>query len=144
MSGGAEERSDQELLAALSRHVLVGGLSWRLVEARWGALCEALADFDPGVLAALDGAALDRLLEAPGMIRNAAKLEAVGANARAVEVLAALHGSFGGFVASLRDLCWEERVGVLRTELRRVGERTAWRFLRDAGEPVPEPAPWEE
>ena len=142
MAGDAP--SDRALLAALSRHILVGGLSWAFVESRWTALCQALADFDPGVLAALDGPALDRLMEAPGMIRNAAKLEAVVANARAAQLLAATHGSFGAWLVSLRDLCWEERVGALRAELRRVGERTAWRFLRDAGEPVPEPAPWEE
>lgn len=141
---GATALPDSRLLEALSRHVLVGGLSWRLVESRWDTVRTALADFDPGVLAALDGAALEMVLAAPGMIRNPAKLEAIAANARAVVELAAAHGSFGAWLESLRTRSWEERVGALRGELRRVGERTAWRFLSAVGEPVPQPAPWEE
>jgi len=141
---GAAERSDGELLEALSRHVLAGGLSWSLVEARWDSLRTALAGFDPCVLGALDGPAIERLMQAPGVIRNATKLEAVVHNARAVLELTADHGSFGAWLETLRDHCWEERVSALRAQLSRVGERTAWRFLGAVGEPVPQPPPWEE
>ena len=141
---GAAQHTDSDLLEALSGHVLAGGLSWRLVEGRWEALRAALADFDPGVLGALDGAAIERLMEAPGVIRNATKLEAVACNARSVLELAAEHGSFGAWLESLRDDRWEERMAALRARLSRVGERTAWRFLTGIGEPVPQPPPWEE
>ena len=135
-------KTDQALLEALSRRVLAGGLSWVVVERRWEAMHRALFEFEPAALAACDGPALDALMETPGVIRNAAKLEAVVANARAVVALADEHGSFGAWLADWRERTWEERVAELRPRFRRVGERTAWGFLEEVGEPVPAVPPW--
>lgn len=63
------------------------GLSWRLILKRRPLLREAFAGFDPDVIAEWDETEVERLLAAPGMIRNRRKIAAVLSNARATVAL---------------------------------------------------------
>ncbi len=135
---------DRMALAALARRILAGGLTWVQVDARWPATLDALADCDPGVVAALDEDALRQIVMRADVLRGADKLRSVVTNAKAFREIAAEHGSVHAWLASLRGLAWEERVRALSERLTGVRERRAWRFLREIGEPVPSSPPWLE
>jgi 3-methyladenine DNA glycosylase Tag len=134
---------DSDYLEALSRRIMAAGLSWSVVEDRWEAIRIALHAFEPEWVAALDQAAADAVLRAPRMLRNPGKLGAVIANARVIADLSAGHGSLAAWLESRRELPWADRAAEWKHRFSRVGERTAWRFLKEVGEPVPEPPPWE-
>ncbi len=91
----ADDRAWFELLCL---EVFQAGLSWRLVLRRRRSLGEALEGFDPARLAGWGPGQIDRALEAPGMIRNRRKVEAVVRNARAFVALVAEHGRFDRWV----------------------------------------------
>ena len=133
---------DRMALAALARRILAGGLTWVQVDARWPATLEALADCDPAVVAAIDDDALRQIITRPDILRGVDKLRTVVVNARAFQEISAEHGSVHAWLAGLRALPWEERVAALSGRFKAVRERTAWRFLREIGEPVPSSPPW--
>ena len=135
---------DRRLFEVLTRRILAGGLTWSHVDARWPATRDALGDCDPGVVASLDDDALVELARHPDVLRGQEKLRTVVANAQAFVELGAQHGSVQGWLESLREAPWQERVRVISGALRGVRERRAWRFLREVGEPVPEAPPWLE
>lgn len=86
-------RDEHGLFERLCLEAFQAGLSWRLVLERRAALRAALDHFRPDLLADRDASDVERLLEAPGMIRNRAKVAAVLTNAR---VLRRLHAAGGG------------------------------------------------
>ncbi len=137
-----EAEVDRWLFGCLARRILAGGLTWVQVDARWQATRDVLGGCDPGVVASLDDDALRELMRTPGILRSGQKLRAVVANAQAFVEIAAEHGSFTGWLSSLRSLEWEDRVVALSGRLTAVRERRAWRFLNEVGEPVPTTPPW--
>ena len=52
-------------LEAITRAVFQGGISWRVVEAKWDGIRDAFAGFDPRVVAELDARDIDRLMVDP-------------------------------------------------------------------------------
>lgn len=89
-------RDEDGLFERLCLEAFQAGLSWRLVLERRAALRAALDDFRPTALAERDPSDVERLLDAPGMIRNRAKVGAVLSNAR---VLVRLHAAGSGLGA---------------------------------------------
>ncbi len=98
---GRDPGDDRAWFELLCLEVFQAGLSWRLVLHRREALREALAGFEPAVLAGWTGADIERALGAPGVIRNRRKLEAVVENARAFLGVRAEAGAFGAWVDGL-------------------------------------------
>jgi len=84
---GRPVRSEQGLFEKVCLEAFQAGLSWRTVLARREGLRAAFGGFDPEACAALAEGDLDRLLAADGMLRNRAKILAVGRNARATLAL---------------------------------------------------------
>lgn len=66
------------------------GLSWLLILRKRAAFRRAFARFDPDAVAAFAAADATRLLADPGIVRNAAKINAAIANARATVSLRAI------------------------------------------------------
>ena len=95
---GRPVRTEQGLFEKVCLEAFQAGLSWRTVLVRREGLRAAFAGFDADACAQLDEADLERLLAAPGMLRNRAKVLAVGTNARATLALR----DTGGLV----DLVW--------------------------------------
>lgn len=77
------------------------GLSWRLILQRREALREAFAGFDPDPLAGWGPAEVERILQAPGMIRSRQKIQAVLHNARAWQRMHAGGEAFGDWAWAL-------------------------------------------
>lgn len=84
------------------------GLSWRTVLAKREAFRDAFDGFVPDRVAAFTTEDIDRLVSAPGIIRNRRKIEAAISNARATVAMRASADSSHG-PAHLGELVWSYR-----------------------------------
>ena len=84
------------------------GLSWRTVLAKREAFRDAFDEFVPDRVAAFTTEDIDRLVSAPGIIRNRRKIEAAISNARATVAMRASGDSSHG-PAHLGELVWSYR-----------------------------------
>lgn len=84
------------------------GLSWRTVLAKRTAFREAFEGLIPDRVAAFTTDDVDRLMSAPGIIRNRRKIEAAIANARATVTMRSTGDSSHG-PAHLGELVWSYR-----------------------------------
>ena len=129
-----------DYLEVLTKAVFQSGMSWKVVEAKWGGFREAFAAFDPATVAAFSGDDLDRLAADTRIIRNRRKIEATITNAEAMLALDKEPGGFGGWLRSHGD--FNATVAALRGEFRFVGDMGAYFFLHVVGEPVPTHDEW--
>jgi hypothetical protein len=127
-------------LEAITRAVFQGGISWRVVEAKWEGIREALNGFDPRAVAGLDSTDIDALMTDPRVIRNRSKLEGTVDNAQTLLELDAEHGGFRTYLRS-HD-CFEATVADLKRQFRFLGDTGSYIFLYMVGEPVPAHEDW--
>jgi DNA-3-methyladenine glycosylase I len=127
-------------LEALSRPIFSTGMSWRVVEAKWGGIREAFAGFDPEKVAALTPADVDRLTADQRVIRNRRKIEAIIGNAGRMIELDREYGGFQRYLESCGSV--DATVAALRREFRFLGESGAYIFLWSVDEPVPSHEQW--
>lgn len=92
--------SDDRALSEMAKRTFSAGFAWRVIEAKWPGFEEAFLGFAPGRLAFEPDEFWDRLAKDSRIVRNAAKIMSVRANARFVEEIAKEHGSFGAFLAA--------------------------------------------
>jgi DNA-3-methyladenine glycosylase I len=135
-----EPKTLADYFEVLTKAVFQSGISWRVVEAKWDGLREALGDLDPERVAALGPPDVDRLMEDARVIRNRRKLEATVDNATEMLALAEEYGDFkrylrshGGFEATAADL---------KRRFRFLGDLGAYYFLHVVGEEVPPHEEW--
>lgn len=126
-------RTDDRLLAGMTRAVFSSGFSWQVIENKWQGFEEAFEGFAPKRVAAFGDEEVDALLKDKRIVRNGAKIAATIANARFVVAIAVQHGSFSRFL-----LNWPvaDQVGLLaylKKHASRLGGATGQYFLRFAG-----------
>ena len=125
--------ADDRALAEMARRVFSAGFVWRVIEAKWPGFEAAFLGFDPVRLSFEPDEFWERLTGDARIVRHAAKIMSVRANARFVLDVAAEHGSFGKFVA---DWPATELVGlfeVLGKREARLGGLTGQYLLRFLG-----------
>jgi 3-methyladenine DNA glycosylase Tag len=91
--------TDDRALAEMARRVFSAGFVWKVIEAKWPGFEAAFLGFDPVRLSFEPDEFWERLTGDERIVRHAAKIMSVRANARFVLDIAAEHGSFGKFVA---------------------------------------------
>lgn len=96
---GRPVHGDAALFERLSLEAFQSGLSWITILRKREAFRAAFAGFEPAAVAAFDAADRARLLADAGIVRNAAKIDAVIANAR---VLLELGGGLGDLLEGYR------------------------------------------
>jgi DNA-3-methyladenine glycosylase I len=79
---GTELHGDQALFERMSLEGFQAGLSWITILRRRATFRAAFAGFDIAAVAAFDDTDVTRLMADPGIIRNAAKVDATISNAR--------------------------------------------------------------
>jgi hypothetical protein len=129
-----------DYLDVITRAVFQSGMSWRVVEAKWGGFREAFAGFDPAVVAAFTDDDVQRLAADASIIRNRRKIEATVTNAQTILALDDSSGGFVGWLRSQRD--FDATVAALRGEFRFLGDMGAYYFLYVVGEDVPTHEEW--
>ncbi len=95
---GVPVRDDRRLFEILVLECFQAGLSWECVLNRRAAFREAYGGFDPAVVAGYGEGDVSRLMSAPGMIRNEAKIRASIANAKVFVQIQGERGSFSDYL----------------------------------------------
>jgi 3-methyladenine DNA glycosylase Tag len=132
-------RSLADYLEVMSKSVFQTGISWKVVDAKWLEIREALEGFDPEKVSRLRPADVDRLVEDKRIIRSRRKIEAIVANAHQI---LEIDRSYGGLKKYLRSFnSFEELVKDLKSKFKFLGDMGAYHFLWVVGEEVPQ---WEE
>lgn len=133
-------RTPADFFEVLTRAVFNAGLSWRVVQARWPAIAEALAGFDPVVLAGYDEHDVDQLVTDDRIIRSRGKLDAVCVNARTFLDVTDRPDGFAGWLATFDEYDAQERA--LRRAFKYIGEFGAYWSLYTLRFAVPDYRDW--
>jgi hypothetical protein len=136
----AKVRSLAGYLDALSKPVFRGGMSWKVVDAKWPTIREAFHDFDPKWVASRSTRQIDVLAADPRVIRNRRKIEGTVQNAQTILELDGAKGGFRRYLRSFPD--FETLSDDLRRRFRFLGDHGAYYFLWTVGEPVPDYDQW--
>lgn len=132
--------SGADYLEVISKAVFQSGMSWAVVNAKWGGFREAFCEFDPEVVAAFEYDDVDRLAADAAIIRNRRKIEATIQNAGEILNAEDEHGDFGAYLASHGD--FEATVADLRTRFKFLGEFGCFYVLYVVKRPVPGYEEW--
>ena len=95
---GVPVHDDTELFEFLILDGFQAGLSWWLILARRDAFREAFDSFDPAKVAKYTPADAERIIKAPGMVKNRAKIAAAINNAQQLLNVQKEFGSFDAFI----------------------------------------------
>ncbi len=124
---------DDRYLSLMSLRIFRAGLRHAMVDARWPAFETVFQGFEPRRVRMLSDEDLDALLTDRRLIRHAAKMHAVRANAAAICEIAQEAGSFGAYLAGWPGA---EVVGLwddLAQRFSHLGGNSGPYFLRMAG-----------
>ena len=124
----------------LTKAVFKSGISWGVVEARWGGLTAAFDGFDPARVASFTPETVDELMRDARMVRSRRKIEATVDNAAAIVALDREHDGFRNYLRSHAG--FDETVSDLTTRFRFLGDAGAYFFLHVVGEQVPSHDAW--
>jgi 3-methyladenine DNA glycosylase Tag len=124
---------DDRVLAEMARRIFSAGFVWRVIEQKWSGFEAAFLAFDPARLTFEPDEFWERLTRDERIVRHAAKIMAVRANARFVRAVAEEHGSFGRFLATWPATDLAALLEVLGKRGTRLGGLTGQYFLRFVG-----------
>lgn len=97
------QHDDRELFAMLELEGMQAGLSWKTILLKERAIRAAFDGFDPAEVAAYDDVEIERVLAAPGVIRNRAKVRCAVSNAQAFLEVQREWGSFDAYIWHFTD-----------------------------------------
>ena len=135
-------KSLNDYLEAMTKPVFQAGISWKVVEAKWAGIREALYGFDVKRIARMGPPDVDKLAQDTRVIRNRRKLEAIVGNAQRMIDLDKEHGSFKKYLRSHGD--FGTTVKALRKDFKFLGDMGCYHFLYVVGEEVPAHEAWME
>jgi 3-methyladenine DNA glycosylase Tag len=133
-------QSLSDYFEVLTKAVFKSGISWGVIEARWGGVSAAFEGFDPTLVAMFTPETVEQLMRDARMVRNRDKIEATVGNAAAIISLEREHGGFRNYLRSLGD--FDETVSHLTSRFRCLGDSGAYFFLDSVGEQVPSHEDW--
>lgn len=120
-------------LAAMAKCLFQAGFNWTVIEKKWPGFEAAFDGFDVARVAFYHDGDMDRLLADSGIVRNAAKISAVIANARFLQELAQEHGSAGAAFANWPNADYVDLLRLIAKQGSRLGAVTGQRMLRSMG-----------
>jgi len=100
---GRPEHDDRKLFEMLILEGMQAGLSWVTILKKREAMRAAFDGFDPEKLSRYDERKTEKLMKNPELLRNRAKIKALGDNARAFLAVRAEFGSFDRYLWSFVD-----------------------------------------
>ena len=130
---GFPAREEAVLFERLILEINQAGLSWGTVLRKRVTLRAAYAGFEVDRVAAFGEAERERLLQGPGIVRNARKVDAAIANARSVQRLRDEFGGFAAFLDAHHPRPKPEWVKALKRHFAHVGGEIAGEFLMSLG-----------
>ncbi|RMD65416.1 MAG: 3-methyladenine DNA glycosylase [Alphaproteobacteria bacterium] len=124
---------DDRWLSAMTKCIFQAGFNWQVIERKWDRFEEVFENFDVPRWSMMSDEDLDRLLKTKGIIANAAKIRAVGANARFLSELSHRYGSAGAHFSDWKREQYCANLRALQKNGARLGGRTGQIFLRRMG-----------
>ena len=115
-------------------------MSWAFIEARWNDYLTAFEAFDVASVAAYGDLDVDRLMNAPGIIRSKSKIEGTIRNARVLLDLEREYGSISAYQSSFPDYDAVRRDTKARFAF--LGDLSTYYWLFRTGAPVPDLEEW--
>ena len=125
--------TDDRVLAEMARRIFSAGFVWRVIEQKWAGFEKAFLGFDVARLTFEPDEFWERLTRDDRIVRHAAKIMAVRANARFVREIAGEHGSFARFLADWPTADLAGLLEVLARRGARLGGLTGQYLLRFVG-----------
>ena len=130
-----EPKSLNDYLEIQTKAVFQSGMSWKIVEAKWPTITEALDDFQVEAIAAYGPEKIKALGDDTRVIRNKRKLAAISSNAQKMIELDEQHGSFKNYLRSFDD--FYELMADIRKQFKFMGPMGIYYWLWVVGEDVP-------
>jgi 3-methyladenine DNA glycosylase Tag len=131
--GALDKLRDDRVLAEMTKRVFSAGFAWSVIEMKWPGFEVAFLGFEPGPLSLQPDEFWDGLTKDARIVRNAAKIMSVRANASFVREIAKEHGSFGRLLAGWPP---SDEIGLLDLMAKRgsrLGGNTGQLLLRFLG-----------
>jgi len=128
-----ETIGDDRWLSMFTKCVFRAGFSWKVIEQKWPGFEEAFEGFDVARLAFLPDEAFEKLLNDKRIVRNAAKIKSVQANALFLKDLAAENSSAAKFFARYPVTDQIGLMEILKKRGSRLGGNTGQIALRFMG-----------
>lgn len=125
---------DDALFEIMSLQVFQAGLSWRMILNRRDAFRDSFGGWLINEVANIDAERVNQMLQDPSIIRNRKKIEACVTNARVVQEIQSIHGSFHNWfyqVLESNDLSYLQRI--LRKTFTFMGPEIARMWLMASG-----------
>ena len=128
-----KEIPDHRWLSGLTKCVFQAGFNWQLIEDKWDRFEQVFESFDVPRWVMMFDDDTDRLLLTDGIVKNYAKIRAVGANAAYLQELIDQHGSVGAYFSSwtLSEYC--TNLQDMQKRSSRLCGKTGQVFLRRMG-----------
>ena len=130
---GFPASDERSLFERLILEINQAGLSWLTILNKRAAFRAAFADFDVDRVAAFGPQDIARLLADPGIVRNRLKIEAAIDNARRIQALRELHGSFALWLDAHHPRPLDEWTKLFRNTFRFTGGQIVGEFLMSLG-----------
>ncbi len=124
-----------DYLEVMSKAVFQSGMSWKVVESKWGTTREAFHGFDVEKVANMDERDLDLLVEDTRVIRNYRKLAAIIENAQRMTELEKEYGGFKKYLRAHGD--FDSTLKAIKRDFKFMGDFGVYYFLYVVGEQVP-------
>jgi DNA-3-methyladenine glycosylase I len=126
--------SDEDVLfERLMLEINQAGLSWLTILNKRAAFRTAFAGFDVDRVAAFSSEDVERLLADTGIVRNRLKIAAAIENARRIQDLCQLHGSFALWIEAHHPRSVDEWTKLFRKTFRFTGGQIVNEFLMSLG-----------
>lgn len=130
-----EPKSLDDYLETQSKPVFQAGISWRVVEAKWPELREAMQNFQVGAVASFGDEQINALADDQRMIRSRRKIAAITHNARKLIELDEKHGSLRNYLRSFKS--YDDLAADIKKQFKFMGEMGIYYWLYVVGEEVP-------
>jgi DNA-3-methyladenine glycosylase I len=124
-----------DYLEIMSKSVFQSGMSWKVVENKWGTIKEAVHDFDVHKVADFHEGEIEALTKDTRVIRHARKLAAIVSNAQRMIELDKEHGSFKNYLRAHGD--FDSTLAAIKKDFKYMGPTGIYIFMYIVGEQVP-------
>jgi DNA-3-methyladenine glycosylase I len=136
---GQRPKNDAGYLEMMTKVIFMGGLNRQVVEGKWDGFLDAFDEFDVAAVADFNEEKIETLSEDERIIRYAAKIKAVVANARTMLGIAEAHDSFGDWLqGSVAAEGVDSTAQAIAKQFNYMSEDSSRRYLYAVGEDVGE------
>jgi len=132
--------NDDAYFENMTRVIFLAGLSWKMIDEKWPNFKKAFKNFSVDEVAKFTERDVERLMKDASIVRNRAKIIAAINNAKQIQGIRKIYGSFSSFLDSLdKSNNYALIIKEFGKKFSRLGPSSARIFLFTVGENVRRP-----